>query len=402
VIVRVPSSNIHVRMTSSPSDTASPSHPEPSEPVGPRSVEERFRALVSSVKDYAIFMLDPSGNIETWNAGAERTKGYQAEEIIGQHMSRFYTPEDLARGLPGKLLAEALREGRVESEGWRVRKDGTRFWADVVITALVDERGVLMGFAKVTRDLTERLRAQEEQLRLAHAEEAVRLRDEFLSIAAHELRTPLSAVQLQLQSLLEQANGLDPRIRSKVERACRGGERLVTLVDTLMDVSRITSGSFNLRLSQFDLTAAVLEVVDRFREHALRASSVVTVRSEGVLEGRWDRLRIEQVVTNLLVNALKYAAGTPVDFVLSGSESEVTLTMSDGGPGIPESDWDRIFRRFERAASMRSFGGLGLGLYVARQIVEAHGGDIRLLRPQPKGAHFMIRLPRSPPDGAAR
>src|SRR5689334_8537832 len=149
-------------MTSSPSDMEITARPESSETESPRSVEERFRALVSSVKDYAIFMLDPSGRIETWNAGAERTKGYTADEIIGQHMSRFYTPEDLARGLPGKLLAQAVRDGRVEVEGWRVRKDGTRFWADVVITALVDDRGQLMGYAKVTRDLTDRLHRQEE------------------------------------------------------------------------------------------------------------------------------------------------------------------------------------------------------------------------------------------------
>jgi PAS domain S-box-containing protein len=390
-------------MTSSPSDTASLPDPEPPDAAaGPRFVEERFRALVSSVKDYAIFMLDPSGNVETWNAGAERAKGYRADEIIGQHMSRFYTPEDLSRGLPATLLAQAVREGRVESEGWRVRKDGTRFWADVVITALLDDRGRLMGFAKVTRDLTERLRAQEEQLRLAHAEEAIRLRDEFLSIAAHELRTPLSAVQLQLQALLERPDGIDPRARAKIERACRSGERLVTLVDALLDVSRITTGNLTLSPSQFDLTAAVQEVVDRFGEHALRAGSVVSVRSDGALEGHWDRLRIEQVVTNLLGNSLKYAAGTPVDIVLGGNEKEVTLTVSDGGPGIPESEWDRIFLRFERAASTRNFGGLGLGLYVVRQIVEAHGGNIQLTRPRPKGAHFVIRLPRAPSFGAAR
>ena len=376
-------------------------HRESADAARPGSMEERFRALVSSVKDYAIFMLDPSGRIETWNAGAERTKGYTADEIVGQHMSRFYTPEDLERRLPATLLAQAEREGRVESEGWRVRKDGTRFWADVVITALVDDCGKLMGYAKVTRDLTERLRAQEEQLRLAHAEEAVRLRDEFLSIAAHELRTPLSAVQLQLQGLLERPEGLDPRIRSRVERACRSGERLVALVDTLMDVSRITTGSFNLAPSRFDLTVAVQEVVERFREHATRAGSTVTLRSEGVLEGRWDRLRIEQVITNLLTNALKYAAGTPVEITLSGTEHDVMVTVSDGGPGIPESAQERIFLRFERAAPMRNFGGLGLGLYVARQIVEAHGGEIQLDRLRPKGAHFVIRLPREQSPGSA-
>jgi len=370
-------------------------HPESPDAGSPRSLEERFRALVSSVKDYAIFMLDPTGRIETWNAGAERTKGYRAEEIIGQHMSRFYTPEDLARGLPAKLLAQATRDGRVESEGWRVRKDGTRFWADVVITALVDDGGRLIGYAKVTRDLTERLHAQQEQLRLAHAEEAVRLRDEFLSIAAHELRTPLSALQLQLQGLLERPERVDPRIRMKLERACRSGDRLVTLVDALMDVSRITTGSFSLNPTRFELAAAVKEVVERFREHAVRAGSTVTVRAEPGLEGRWDRLRIEQVVTNLLTNALKYAAGTPVDIGLSGTEQDVTITVSDEGPGIPESEKERVFLRFERAAPMRNFGGLGLGLYVARQIVEAHGGEISLVPHRPSGAQFIIRLPRS-------
>jgi len=384
-------------MPAPPPPTEILAFPEATEGSRFRSLEERFRALVSSVKDYAIFMLDPSGRIETWNAGAEQIKGYTADEIIGEHMSRFYTPEDLVRGLPASLLAIAVREGRVENEGWRVRKDGTRFWADVVITALVDEGGRLMGFAKVTRDLTDRLHRQEEQLRLAHAEEAIRLRDEFLSIAAHELRTPLSAVQLQLQSVLERHEGLDARAQSKVERALRSGERLVALVDTLLDVSRITTGGFTLVPATFDLGTAVSEVAERFREHAIRAGSKVTVRVESPVTGFWDRLRIEQVVINLLTNALKYAAGTPVEIVVRGTEHEAVLTISDAGPGIPESEWERIFRRFERAVPMRNFGGLGLGLYVARQIVEAHGGDIRLARIRPEGAHFVVRLPRQPP-----
>ena len=389
-------------MTSSPPQSEILARPPAADGKVSRMSEERFRALVSSVKDYAIFMLDPSGRIESWNVGAERTKGYTADEIIGEHMSRFYTPEDLARGLPATLLAQAQRDGRVESEGWRVRKDGTRFWADVVITALVDDQGRLTGYAKVTRDLTDRLRAQEEQLRLAQAEEAVRLRDEFLSIAAHELRTPLSAVQLQLQGLLEFPEGLDPRIRARVERACRSGDRLVTLVDTLLDVSRITTGSLTLVPSAFDLTVAVQEVVERFREHAARAHSPVTVRSTGPLLGSWDRLRIEQVVTNILVNALKYASGTPVDVMLTGNDGEVTIRIADGGPGIPESEWERIFRRFERAAPMRNFGGLGLGLYVARQIVEAHGGTIDLAPGRARGAEFVIQLPRSTTPESAR
>jgi PAS domain S-box-containing protein len=363
-----------------------------------RQSEQRFRLLVEGLKDYALFMLDPDGRVATWNMGAERIKGYRASEILGAHFSRFYAPEDIASGRPEAGLQRALDEGRFEDEAWRVRKDGTRFWASVVITSLREATGRHIGFAKVTRDLTERLRAEQEQIRLAHAEEAVRLRDEFLSIAAHELRTPLSAVQLQLQSLLERPGGLDARTRTKVERALRSGERLVTLVETLLDVSRISTGSFTLNPTRFSLGSAVEDVVERFREHAVRASSPVSVRVEGPVTGLWDRLRIEQLITNLLTNSLKYAQGSPVELSVQGTESEVVLTVSDSGPGIPASEWDRIFRRFERAAPITNYGGLGLGLYVARQIVEAHGGAIQIAQLRPEGAHFVIRLPREPAE----
>ncbi|HEY0095670.1 MAG TPA: PAS domain S-box protein, partial [Archangium sp.] len=166
-----------------------------------RRSEERFRLLLSSVKDYAIFMLDPDGRVMTWNSGAARLKGYSAGEIVGEHFSRFYPPQDLEQGKPARELDIARREGRYEEEGWRVRKDGSRFWAHVIITPMLNEAGTLMGFAKVTRDLTERKRSEEERLRLAQAQESIRLRDEFLAIASHELKTPLTALQLQLQSL---------------------------------------------------------------------------------------------------------------------------------------------------------------------------------------------------------
>ena len=156
-----------------------------------------FRLLVESVVDYAIFLLDPTGVVRTWNAGARRLKGYEADEIIGRHFSTFYPEEDVRRGKPAWELESAAREGRFEDEGWRIRKDGSSFWANVVITALRRD-GELVGFAKVTRDLTARREAEEERVRLAEAREAVRLRDEFLSIASHELRTPLTALDLQV------------------------------------------------------------------------------------------------------------------------------------------------------------------------------------------------------------
>jgi PAS domain S-box-containing protein len=361
-----------------------------------RLSEERFRLLVESVKDYAIFMLDPTGHIATWNQGAARLKGYRPEEVIGQHFSKFYLPEEAASGKFERELQIAVTEGKFEEEGWRVRKDGTRFWANVVIEPMRDANDVLLGFAKVTRDLTERRAADEERLRLAQAEEAVRLRDEFLSIASHELRTPLSAVQLQLQSLLLKAQTLDEKTRRKVERAFKGGARLTDLIETLLDVSRIATGRFSLSFNRFDLVKSVEEVMERFREQAIKENCEMTLRAQGPLWGDWDQLRVEQVVTNLLANAMKYAAGTPIGVTVKAEGDNVFVIVSDQGPGIPESERARIFGRFERASSMRHYGGLGLGLYVAHQIVEAHGGSISVEGVKPHGARFIVSLPRAP------
>ncbi|MFP2930274.1 PAS domain S-box protein [Pyxidicoccus sp. 3LG] len=366
-----------------------------------RQSEARFRLLIQSVKDYAIFMLDPQGHVATWNTGAARIKGYAPEEIIGQHFSRFYPPEEAATGKCERELQIAIAEGKFEEEGWRVRKDGTRFWANVVLQPMWDADGKLLGYAKVTRDLTDKRNAEQERLRLAQAQEAIRLRDEFLSIASHELKTPLSAIQLQLQSLLHGSHALEPKLRKKAERAYKGGERLTELVETLLDVSRIATGRFVLSLRTFDLARSVEELVERFREQASAEGCELSLRLDESVTGEWDPLRVEQVVTNLLSNALKYAAGRPVELAVRTEGENAVLTVSDQGPGIPEPDRARIFDRFERAASMSHFGGMGLGLYVARQIVEAHGGSIAVEEVAPHGARFIVTLPRAPRLAAA-
>ncbi len=359
--------------------------------------EERARILIDSVRDYAIFMLDPQGYVATWNIGAQRIKGYSPEDIIGQHFSRFYPEEDIRAGKCDHELVEATREGRFEDEGWRVRKDGSKFWANVVITALHDESGRLIGFAKVTRDLTERRLLEEEKLRLAQAQEALRLRDEFLSIASHELKTPLTALQVQLEALSLRAGTMDEKLASKVRRATRSSERLAELIETLMDVSRIATGRFELNPQRFDLAEAVSEVVERLCDAASKASCELSAKTEGPMPGTWDRLRIEQVLTNLLSNAMKYAAGAPVDVSLTRDGERAVLEVRDKGPGLPEGDLQRIFGRFERAASIRHYGGMGLGLYVVREIVEAHGGTVTAQNAPGGGAHFTVRLPFTPP-----
>jgi PAS domain S-box-containing protein len=358
-----------------------------------RQDEERFRMLVDGVKDYAIFMLDPSGNVASWNAGAQRIKGYTADEIIGRHFSVFYPEEDIRAGKCEMELEVASREGRFEDEGWRLRKDGSRFWANVIITALRDQHGQLIGFGKVTRDLTERRRHEDERLRLAQAQEAVRLRDEFLSIASHELKTPLTVLQLQLEALTQRIRHLDAGLAERIERTTRAGDRLTQLVDSLLDVSRIATGKFDLEKERMDLAQVARDVVERMTEAASAASSRIEMQLPDRLEGTWDKNRVEQVITNLLGNAIKYAAGTPIRLNVFAEPESAVIEVRDRGPGLPP-EGDHLFERFERAASMKNYGGLGLGLYIVQQIAEAHGGSVAAMNAPEGGARFLVRLPR--------
>ena len=357
------------------------------------TLEQRALLLVETVRDYAIFLLSPEGRVEIWNAGARALKGYAAAEIIGEPVSRFYTQEDVAAGLPPRLLRTAAEQGRVEIEGWRVRKDGSRFWADVVITALRDEEGRLQGYAKITRDLTDKHRLEEERLRRVQAEEAIRLRDQFLSIASHELRTPLTALQLQLEDLRLRLGATDERMVQRIARALRSGERMAALIDALLDVSRISSGRLVFHREPFDLGEAVQEVVERFSGTAATASCELQAQIELGIHGAWDRLRIEQVVVNLLSNAMKFGAGAPIAISLARTAEGAELSVCDGGPGIPSGDLERIFGRFERATNERHHGGLGLGLYVTQEIVVGHGGTVSASNQPTGGACFTVRLP---------
>ncbi|MFL5292728.1 MAG: PAS domain S-box protein [Myxococcales bacterium] len=356
-----------------------------------RESEQRVRLLVENIRDYALFMLDPDGRVASWNVGAERINGYSAKEILGSHLSRFYPPEDVLAGKTELELRVARETGRFEEEGWRVRKDGTRFWANAILTAVRDPNGELRGFAKVVRDLTERRKADEERLRLIQAQEAVRLRDEFLSIAAHELRTPLTALLLQLQSL-EKATTYREGFAAAPLRSAR---RLAGLVEMLLDVSRIATGRLELAKEEVDLVQLARDAIDRYSDEAKRVGSFISLEGAAVVRGRWDAMRLEQVFANLLGNALKYAAGSKVTIRVAASDGEVKVEVADRGPGIAAEDAARVFGRFERAAPARHYGGLGLGLYIARQVVEAHGGTIEVRETPGGGATFSVILPRA-------
>ncbi|MFN7135517.1 MAG: sensor histidine kinase, partial [Myxococcales bacterium] len=250
----------------------------------------------------------------------------------------------------------------------------------------------------LAEDLARRAAVAVDNARLFNdAREAVHARDEFLSIASHELRTPLTALQLHLQGLLRKlaaAEDAPPWVEGKLRTAQRQTERLSGLVDSLLDVARISTGRMKLQPEAFHLVEAVNEVQSRFAEQLARAGCELKVQVEGDAAGHWDRLRIEQVITNLLSNAVKYAPGKPIEVTVGGSGDWVTVTVTDHGMGIPSDAVPRIFDRFERAVSSRSYGGLGLGLYISRQIVEAHGGSIDVRTGEGEGTTFVVRLPR--------
>jgi len=539
-----------------------------------RQNEDRMRLMIDSVEEYAIFMLDPAGRVASWNSGAERLKGYKAGEIVGESFARFFTEQDVRAGKPALALEIAEREGRFSEEGWRVRKNGSRFWASVVLSAVRDERRTLVGFTKVTRDMSDRKRAEEtvierarqqgavaqlgvfaveqpdfeavigraievvrdtlgtelvhvfelthdgsslilragcgidpaavgrlaiavdpgtpllspapaqldprrsrmgglvderafpsgmtaivnararpggaygilgthtaarraftsddvnflrsvaniiaaaierqrmeeqvraaerraqdERGRTAQVQEAVRERDEFISVAAHELRTPLTALQLKLQGLERRLRAGPPeksapgKLGERLNGALRQTERLSHLIERLLDVSRIAGGRLELAPERFDLVELVRQVAEDFREPAAEAGTQLRLHGAERMEGCWDRLRMEQVLVNLLSNAVKYGTGRPVSVRIEAAGERIRISVVDEGIGIAAEDLGRIFTRFERAAPVRNYGGLGLGLYISRHIVDAHGGHIEVSSRPGHGSTFVIDLP---------
>lgn len=376
------------------------------------SSEARFKLMVEVVKDYAIFMLDTEGRVASWNEGARRIKGYEASEIIGSSFSRFYTPEDILRQHPQEELLIATATGRFEEEGWRVKKDGSRFWASVVITRLDDKEGSHAGFVKVTRDLTERKNAEialkkanenlEQKVldRTRELELALNARDEFLSIASHELKTPLTSLKLQLQLTQrdlkpssEQSLPVE-KILKAIDLSVRQVNSLSNLIEDLLDISRIRTGRFTLNFEELGLSEIIEEVVARFSQQLLAAGCVVDLQLDETVRGRWDRHRLEQVITNFISNAIKYAPRSPLCIETKWEGNEAAFSVQDFGSGIPKNLHQLIFDRFERVNHDSHVGGLGLGLFIVRRIIDAHHGTVRVESEQGKGSKFIVHLPK--------
>jgi PAS domain S-box-containing protein len=377
-------------------------HPLP--PLAPPgSDRDLFRLLVESVQEYAIFVLDPAGRVASWNRGAERIKGYAAPEIIGRHFSIFYPPEDVKAGKPAREIETATATGSFQEEGWRVRKDGSRFLASVVLTALRSDDGRLAGFAKITRDMTERRRADESRRSLLLAREALQTRDAFLAVASHELRTPLTSLQLVIQALARHTTPgvpVTPQMAERVSQADRLLSRLSGLVSGMLDVAAVAGGELSLARSTFDLAGLVVEVTGAFDPEAKRRGGRIDLDTREEVVGSWDRGRLAQAIAAVVGNAVKYAGGAPISVSVSAIGDRAEVAVEDHGPGIPDEDQARVFERFEKAVPVQNYGGFGVGLWMARQIVAAHGGDIALRSAPARGARFALLLPRDPPGGA--
>jgi PAS domain S-box-containing protein len=354
-----------------------------------RQSEERFRLLVEGVVDYAIFMLDQEGRVASWNSGAERMKGYSRDEILGERFSRFYLQEDVEVGKPWDTLSIALHSGRAEDEGWRVRKNGERFWARAVVTPVRDAHGMLLGFTKVTQDLTERQHRRQ-------LEKAAENLNEFIAMLAHELRNPLAPIRFAA-GVMKQPPPLPPEHEAMRQIIDRQSSRLAHVVDNLIDVARIARGALSIDRSLVDLCAIVRGELEALSPD-LRSRSVWTLdlpQERLMLNG--DAQRLGQLLANLLDNAARYTPqGGSVTVSIRSDTEQAVVRVRDTGRGIEPEMMPRLFDMFVQGRSplKRVEAGLGIGLAIGRKVAELHGGSLEAHSDGlGKGCQFTLKLP---------
>lgn len=361
-------------------------------------------SLLEFVPDAMVIADQASGAIVYVNQLAEELFGYRREDLVGRPVETLLPPRFLEAHRRHRETYAAAPHARPMGSGLELvgrRRDGQEFPAEVSLSPLAGEN---RGYAiAAIRDVGERKKTEERARLYRQARDEVRQRDEFLSIASHELRSPLAALQLQLQMLHRLAareQAPPPQaVLDKVEALERQARRLTALVNELLDVSRLRVGRLELRLEDLDLAELARDSIRQVEDELGRSGSRIALRAEAPATGRWDRLRLEQVVTNLLVNAAKFGEGRPIAVTVEAEADLARLAVADQGIGIPPEQQERIFGRFERAASPEHYAGFGLGLYIAREIVEAHGGRIRLASTLGLGSTFTVELPRSPAPG---
>jgi two-component system, LuxR family, sensor kinase FixL len=365
-----------------------------------KKVDDKFRRLLEAAPD-AMVIIDQTGHIQLVNAQVEALFGYSKQELMGKPVE-VLIPQRYHSTHPGHRTnyfvqprTRPMGAGGLSLFG--LRKDGTEFPAEILLSPLESDAGNLAITA--VRDVTDRKRAEEERSRLFQAEEAIRIRDDFLSIASHELKTPLTTLQMQAESAIRAStrqnnHPIGPGLIRKLEDMFAAIRRLSSLIDQLLDLSRLTAGKLILHKERMDLSAATGEVVNQFRDELERTGSNVRLLADTPVWGFWDPFRIERIVTNLISNAIKYGQGKPIEVMVNEvADRRARLSVRDHGIGIASEHRDRIFERFERLVSSRQYGGLGLGLWIVRQIVEAHGGSISVWSQPGAGSIFTVDLP---------
>ena len=362
-----------------------------------RWTEESFRLMVESVTDHALVMLDPEGRVVSWNGGAERIQGYLAEDIVGEHFSQFYPGKDIADGKPGNDLQAAMENGRFEDEGWRVRKDESNFWANVVYTAIRDQMGSLRGFAKLTRDLTERRQVEAALTDAKSAAEKANLaKSDFLSSMSHELRSPLNAILGFAQLMETDTPPPSPMQQGSIEQILKGGWYLLDLINEILDLAMIESGRLSLSLEPVSLVEVMLECQAMIEPQVLKNRIRLSFPQ---IDNPWfvkaDRTRVKQVLINLLSNAIKYnrIEGSVTVECRAGTENRIRISVSDTGEGLCAEKLAQLFQPFNRLGQETSVEeGTGIGLVVTKRLVEYMGGIIGVESTVGTGSVFWIEL----------
>ena len=372
-----------------------------------RRADVSLRLMVESVTDCAIIMLDAEGHIANWNSGAQRIHGYSAEEAIGQHFSRFYLSEDIDRGQPQRELDAVIAQEQLEIEGWRVRKDGSTFWANVAISTMRDKGGNLCGFVRLTRDVTERRRqeheltkknAELERTRVA-AEKANHAKSDFISSMSHELRTPLNAI-LGFAQLLEASLPPPTSIQSiRLQQILKSGWYLLELINEILDLAVIESGKLTLSPEPLSLEKVMLESQTMIEPQAQKRDIKLTFPKFDIpCYVRADRIRLKQVMVNLLSNAIKYnhEHGTVEVKYTENTPGRIRISIKDSGVGLPPEKIAGLFQPFNRLGQENSdIEGTGIGLVVTRRLVDLMEGTIGAESTVGVGSEFWIELIQS-------
>jgi PAS domain S-box-containing protein len=367
---------------------------------------EQFHILVDSVEEYAIYLLDAKGNVVTWNTGAEKIKGYTAEEIVGKNFACFYTAQDVAADRPQRNLREAARRGHIRDQGLRVRKDGSTFEAEVILAALRDHKGNIRGYSKVTRDITDQIRSREFEAEKIAAEKANKAKDDFLAALSHELRTPLTPALAAATYLEDNAEKLPPEFVEDVELIKRNVKLQARLIDDLLDLTRITRGKLRLDLETCEAHAVIRNAIEiagsAIAAKSLSLSTKFNAKQHHI---KADCIRLQQVFWNLINNAVKFTPhnGEIAIRTFNDEHGRFHFEIADNGIGIEPERMNSLFTPFEQAdASVtRQFGGLGLGLAISKHLVDLHRGTIGVeSRGRSFGATFKVTLATVPPEAA--